>query len=83
MVGTRKGTRSVLVPPVPSRTLYLRHKTAQLGTREQHFLYSTNYEYLYKYTVFPVREYAHIYARKEILVLLCHLFVKEGVIKND
>lgn len=42
-----------------------------------------NYEYLYKYTVFPVREYAHIYARKEILVLLCHLFVKEGVIKND
>ena len=24
-----------------------------------------NDEYLYKYTVFPVREYAHIYARKE------------------
>ena len=29
-----------------------------------------NNEYLYKYTVFPVREYAHIYARKGFLILL-------------
>lgn len=41
------------------------------------------FDYFYKYIVFPVREYAHIYARKEFLLRLCHLYVKEGVIKND